>query len=164
MKTKIDGFEIRQARVQDVPLILDFIKRLALYEKLPHKVTATEEILQDTLFNKKAAEVVFGELDGKPVSFALFFHNFSTFQGMPGLYLEDLFVMEEHRSRGIGGVMLAYLANLALERGCGRFEWICLDWNESALAVYRKMGAVPMDEWTVQRLEGAPLEALAEKL
>ena len=158
-----DGFAIRPALEQDTALILEFIKALAAYEKLPDQVTATEETLRQSLFVRRAAEVIIGELHGEPVCFALFFHNFSTFQGLPGLYLEDLFVNEQHRGHGFGRRMLACLAKLARERNCGRFEWICLDWNESALEVYRKLGATPMDGWTIQRMEGTPLTALAEE-
>ena len=160
--TNIEGFAIRAATEADVPLILRLIKGLAAYEKLPDAVTGTEEVLYDSLFARRAAEVIIGEYEGKPVAFALFFHNFSTFQCLPGLYLEDLFVREEYRGRGFGGAMLRRLAQIAKERGCGRFEWICLDWNENALAVYRKLGAVPMTGWTIQRVEGSALEALAK--
>ncbi len=162
MRTNIEGFTIREANERDVPLILSLIKALAAYEKLPDAVTGTEEILYDSLFARRAAEVVIGEYEGEPVAFALYFHNFSTFQCLPGLYLEDLYVKEEYRGRGFGGAMLRRLAQIAKERGCGRFEWICLDWNEDALAVYRKLGAVPMDGWTIQRMEGAALEELAK--
>lgn len=162
MHTNIEGFAIRAATEADVPLILRLIKGLAAYEKLPDTVTGTEEVLYDSLFVRRAAEVIIGEYEGKPVAFALFFHNFSTFQCLPGLYLEDLFVKEEYRGRGFGGAMLRRLAQIAKERGCGRFEWICLDWNENALAVYRKLGAVPMTGWTIQRVEGPALEALAK--
>jgi len=161
--THIEGFTIRPAVEADTALVLDFIKALAEYEKLPDQVTATEEILHDSLFVRRAAEVIIGEYHGEPVCFALFFHNFSTFQSLPGLYLEDLFVKEAFRGHSFGRCMLAYLAKLAVDRKCGRFEWICLDWNESALAVYRKLGAVPMEGWTIQRMEGAPLIALAEE-
>ncbi len=162
MQTNIAGFSIRTATQEDVPLILRLIKGLAAYEKLPDAVTGTQEVLYDSLFVRRAAEVIIGEYEGEPVAFALFFHNFSTFQCLPGLYLEDLFVQEEYRGRGFGGAMLRRLAQLAKERGCGRFEWICLDWNENALAVYRKLGAVPMTGWTIQRVEGPALEALAK--
>ncbi len=161
MKTHIEGFTIREAVEPDAPLILRLIKGLAAYEKLPDAVTGTEEVLFNSLFVRRAAEVIIGEYEGQPVAFALYFHNFSTFQCLPGLYLEDLFVMEEYRGRGFGGAMLKRLAQIARSRGCGRFEWICLDWNEGALAVYRKLGAVPMTGWTVQRLEGEALDALA---
>ncbi len=162
MNTNIEGFVIREAGEEDVSLILRLIRGLAAYEKLPDAVTGTEEVLYNSLFVRRAAEVIIGEYEGTPVAFALYFHNFSTFQCLPGLYLEDLFVMEEYRGHGFGRAMLRRLAQIAKERGCGRFEWICLDWNENALALYRKLGAKPMEGWTIQRLEGEALDALAE--
>lgn len=156
-------FEIKNATISDIPLILSFIKELADYEKLLHEVVATEETLKETLFGDKAyAEVIIGYLDGRPVSFALFFHNFSTFLGRPGIYLEDLFVTLEARGMGIGQKMLAYLAHLAKERKCGRLEWWVLDWNKSAISFYKKLGATPMNDWTVQRVTGEALDQLAE--
>lgn len=163
-ETKLEGFVIRKAEESDTKLVLDFIKALADYEKLPNEVSATEDVLHDSLFIKRAAEVIIGEYHGEPVAFSLFFHNFSTFQGKRGLYLEDLFVKPEMRGHGFGGAMLAFLAKTAKERDCGRFEWICLDWNESALAVYRKLGAIPMTGWTIQRLEGTALDDLATRI
>ena len=163
-ETKLEGFVIRKAVESDTKLVLDFIKALAEYEKLPNAVSATEEILHESLFVKHAAEVIIGEYHGEPAAFSLFFHNFSTFQGKRGLYLEDLFVKPEMRGHGFGGAMLAFLAKTAKERDCGRFEWICLDWNESALAVYRKLGASPMTGWTIQRLEGTALDDLATRI
>ncbi|ODU54570.1 MAG: GNAT family N-acetyltransferase [Clostridium sp. SCN 57-10] len=163
-ETKLEGFVIRKAEESDTKLVLDFIKALADYEKLPNEVSATEDVLHDSLFVKRAAEVIIGEYHGEPVAFSLFFHNFSTFQGKRGLYLEDLFVKPEMRGHGFGGAMLAFLAKTAKERDCGRFEWICLDWNESALAVYRKLGAIPMTGWTIQRLEGTALDDLAMRI
>jgi GNAT superfamily N-acetyltransferase len=162
VSTNIPEFTIRPASEDDVPLILSFIRELAEYEKLSHEVVATVDDLRKSLFGEHpCAEVVIGEYNGAPVAFALFFHNYSTFLGKPGLYLEDLFVKPEMRGRGLGKVMLAYLAHLACERGCGRFEWWVLDWNESAIKFYRSIGAAPMDEWTVQRVDGDALEALA---
>lgn len=159
MKHKL---EIKSATIEDVPLILEFIKALAEYEKLLHEVVATEEILKETLFGKHThAEVVIGYFDDKPVSFALFFHNFSTFLGRPGIYLEDLFVKPEARGFGIGQKMLSYLAKLAKDRKCGRLEWWVLDWNETAINFYKKIGAIPMDEWTVFRVTGDALDKLA---
>ncbi|MDP4091357.1 MAG: GNAT family N-acetyltransferase, partial [Bacillota bacterium] len=130
MNTSVEGFTFRFAESKDTGLILDFIKELAVYEKMLDQVTATEEILMDSLFERRTAEVIIGEYDGEPVSFALFFHNFSTFLGKPGLYLEDLFVKPHMRGKGFGKATLKFLAGLAEERGCGRFEWACLDWNE----------------------------------
>ncbi len=155
-------FEIRAATEADVPLILQFIRDLAEYERLTHAVVATEEQLRDTLFgNPRFAEVMIGEEDGAPVGFALFFHNYSTFLGQPGIYLEDLFVKPEARGRGYGKALLARLAQLARERRCGRVEWAVLNWNEPSINFYKSLGAVPMDEWTVFRLIGPALEALA---
>ena len=156
------AFHIQPATVEDVPLILAFIKELAEYEKLAHEVIATEDVLRETLFGDKPyAEVVIGYLDNQPVSFALFFHNFSTFLGRPGIYLEDLYVSPEARGHGIGKKMLSFLAQLAKERHCGRLEWWVLDWNESAIGFYKRIGATPMDEWTVFRVTGDALDELA---
>ena len=154
---------IRNAVPGDEGLVLAFIRGLAEYEKLADQVVATEELLREWVFEKRRAEVVFA-LDeaGGEVGFALFFHNFSTFLGRAGLYLEDLFVLPEARSRGYGRFLLAHLAKLAVERGCGRLEWSCLDWNEPSIKFYRSLGAEPMDEWTVYRLTGDSLRALAE--
>jgi ubiquinone/menaquinone biosynthesis C-methylase UbiE/predicted acetyltransferase len=162
--TRIANFRIRSATKENIPLILSFIRELAAYEKRSHEVVATEEILQETLFgDRRVAEVILGYFDGEPVSFALFFHNFSTFLGRPGIYLEDLFVKPEMRRKGIGRVMLAYLAHLAKERRCGRLEWWVLDWNKPAISFYRSLGAAAMDEWTVHRLTGEPLDRLAKE-
>lgn len=155
---------IKQATQDDIPVILTFIKELADYEKLSHEVVATEEDLRQTLFGDNPhAEVVIGYLDKKPASFALFFHNYSTFLAKPGLYLEDLFVKPALRGHGIGQQMLTYLANLAKERGCGRFEWSVLDWNKSAILFYEKLGAKALDEWTSFRVTGKALDALASQ-
>lgn len=155
-------FEIKPATISDVPLILSFIKDLADYEKLLHEVVATEDILKETLFGEKAhAEVIIGYLDSVPISFALFFHNFSTFLGRPGIYLEDLFVEPVARGKGIGQKMLGYLAHLAKVRKCARLEWWVLDWNETAINFYKKIGAKAMDEWTVYRVTGEALDNLA---
>lgn len=157
----VRNFIIKPATRADVHLILAFIKELADYEKLLHEVVATEEILQETLFGAKPrAEVVIGYLDKKPVSFALYFYNFSTFLGRPGIYLEDLFVKPEARGHGIGQKMLAYLATLAKEHNCPRLQWWVLNWNEDAIGFYKRIGAVPMDEWTVYRVSGKALEDL----
>ena len=153
---------IRPAKPDEAGLVLDFIKKLAVYEKCADDVVADEATLRHSLFVEHAAEVVFAEEDGTVVGFALFFHNFSTFVGRKGMYLEDLFVLPEKRGRGYGKALLKYVARLAVERNCGRMEWICLDWNESALSVYRSMGAEPLSEWTVQRLDEQALKRFAE--
>jgi len=153
---------IRFAVEKDIPLILGFIKSLAEYERMLEDVIATEEILMESLFKRKAAEVVIAEYDGMPAGFALFFHNFSTFLGKPGIYLEDLFVKPEFRGKGIGRRLLSFLAGLVLERGCGRLEWSCLDWNEPSIKFYKQLGAVPMQDWTVYRVIGAELADLAD--
>jgi GNAT superfamily N-acetyltransferase len=160
--TRVPDFTIRLATAQDVPVILQFIKGLAEYEKLTPEVTATEDLLRETLFgSRQVAEVIIGEYRGEPVGFALFFHNYSTFLGRPGIYLEDLFVKPEMRGRGFGRVLLAYLAKLAHERKCGRVEWSVLDWNDPSIQFYRKLGATAMDEWTMYRLTGDALTNLA---
>jgi GNAT superfamily N-acetyltransferase len=159
--TKNKDVAIRFATEQDTPLILSFIKGLAEYENMLDQVTATEEILHESLFVGKKAEVVIAEYRGEPVGFALFFHNFSTFLGKPGIYLEDLFVLPKMRGLGIGKALLSFLAKLAVERGCGRFEWWCLDWNKPSIAFYQQMGAKPMNEWTVYRVDGSALSDLA---
>jgi GNAT superfamily N-acetyltransferase len=145
--------QIRPAHVEDVPIILELIRDLATYERAPNEVTATEEQLVDVLFGKRpAAEVLLAFEKKSPVGFAVYFHNFSTWLGRPGLYLEDLFVKPEQRGKGYGHALLGALAKIALERGCGRMEWAVLDWNEPAIKFYRSLGAKPMDEWTVFRL------------
>jgi GNAT superfamily N-acetyltransferase len=155
---------IRPASADDVPLIRQLIAELAEYEKLAHAVVATEADLRAQLFGAQpAAEVLIGEVDGEPAGFALFFHTFSTFLGKRGLYLEDLFVRPAFRGAGLGRHLMAALARIALQRDCGRFEWSVLDWNQPAIAFYRRLGATGMDEWTVQRLEGAALHALAAR-
>jgi len=153
---------LRPATVADVPQILAFIRGLADYERLLHEVVATEEGLRQALFGPRPyAEVVLAEDAGTPVGFALFFHTFSTFLGQPGIYLEDLFVVPEARGRGVGRALLAELARLAVARGCGRVEWAVLDWNAPAIGFYDSLGARPNEEWTVYRLTGEPLAALA---
>jgi len=150
------------ARPDDVPTILGFVRELAEFERLLDRVCATEDDLRASLFGARPyAEVVLAESDG-PVGFALFFHNYSTFLGRPGIYLEDIYVRPEARGRGVGRALMAYVARLAVERGCGRFEWAVLDWNSRAIAFYRSLGAEAMDEWTVYRLTGKPLERLAD--
>ena len=155
-------FEIRPASEADVPLILQFIRALAEYEKLSHKVVATEEILRRTLFgNPRFAEVVIGYEDAESVGFALFFHNYSTFLGRPGIYLEDLFVNPDRRGRGYGKAFFRHLARIAKERDCGRLEWAVLNWNTPAIDFYKSLGAVLLEDWIVFRLIGEPLERLA---
>jgi GNAT superfamily N-acetyltransferase len=156
------GIRIRAAGPADIPVILGFIKRLAAYEKLSDEVVATEELLRETLFGaKRSAEVAIAYLDEAPVGFVLFFHNYSTFLGRPGIYIEDLFVEESFRRRGCGRALFLYVARLANERRCGRLEWSVLDWNEPAIGFYKKLGAVAMSEWTVFRVTGDSLDKLA---
>ena len=153
---------IREATEADVPLILQFIRDLAEYERMAEHVVATEEMLRRTLFgNPRFAEVLIAEEDGAPAGFALFFHNYSTFLGQPGIYLEDLFVRQSMRGRGIGKALLARLARIARDRGCGRVEWAVLEWNAPSIAFYRAMGAVGLDDWLTMRLTGDALDALA---
>ena len=160
--SKQHQLSIREAREADIPTILQFIRDLAEYEKLSHEVVASEENLRDTLFgNRRAAECLLGFHEGEAVCFAIFFHNYSTFKGKAGLYLEDLFVRPAFRGRGFGKAMLQHLARIASERDCARFEWSVLDWNEPAIRFYKSLGAVPMDEWTVFRLSGEALDKLA---
>lgn len=154
--------EFRFAERADAGLILSFIKALAEYEKMLEQVVATEDMLREWIFDKKKAEVVFALCDGKEVGFALFFHNFSTFLGRAGLYLEDLFVLEQYRGKGYGRALLQKLAQIAQERGCGRLEWWCLNWNRPSIDFYRSLGAEPMDDWTVYRLTGDTLRSLAQ--
>lgn len=157
-----DTITIRPAGRDEAPLVLDFIRELARYERLEHEVTASEAELSAALFGTRPyAEVVFACSSGKPVGFALFFHNFSTFKGRPGIYLEDLYVRPEARGQGIGKRLLAYLARTAVERRCARLEWAVLDWNEPSIGFYRSLGAVLMNEWKIFRLTGEPLALLA---
>ena len=163
MNTSGSSFEIRTATLADVPAILQLIRDLATYERAPDDVTATEEQLRDVLFREKpAAEVLLAFAGEAPVGFAVFFHNFSTWLGRPGLYLEDLFVKPEERGKGYGRALLVHLGKIARERGCGRMEWAVLNWNEPAIKFYRALGAKPLDEWTVYRLTGDEINALAE--
>ena len=156
---------IRTATEADVPLILQFIKALAEYERLADRVVATEETIRRTLFgNPRYAEVLIAEDDRKPVGFALFFHNYSTFLAQPGIYLEDLFVKPEARGKGFGKALLARLAAIAKSRNCGRLEWAVLNWNKPSIDFYESLGARPMDEWNVYRLTGEALDALAKEV
>jgi len=162
--TRIDGFTIRHATESDVPLILWFVKELAEYEKLSHEVIATEDDFRQNLFGeKKFAEVVIGEYRSKPVGYALYFYNFSTFNGKPGIYLEDLYVKTEERGKGFGKALLAYLARLAVDQKCGRFEWAVLDWNEPSINFYESLGAIFMKEWIINRVSGDKLKDLASQ-
>lgn len=155
IETAVQDLFIRQAQKEDVPLLLDFIKQLADYEKLSHVVVADAESL------RRFAEVILADFQNQSVGFALFFHNYSTFLGKPGIYLEDLFVVPAMRGKGIGRELLKYLARLTKERNCGRLEWSVLDWNKPAIEFYKNMGAVPMEQWTVFRLTGKALERLS---
>ena len=162
IQTKIEGFIIRDADKKDCGLILSFIKELADYEKLLHEVEATEETLAYSLFSAEpCAKAIIGEFEGQPVGYALFFTNFSTFTGRPGIYLEDLYVSPNMRGKGFGKSLLAYLAKLAQEKNYTRVEWSVLDWNEPSIQFYRSIGAIPMEGWTVQRLHGQALKNFA---
>lgn len=161
--TKLADVKLRFAEINDVSVILKFIRELAAYENMLNQVAATEDLLKEFLFQRQMAEVIIGEYRSEPVAFALFFHNFSTFLGQPGIYLEDLYVKPEMRGKGIGKTMLSFLAKLAVTRNCGRLEWACLDWNEPSIKFYKQMGAVPMDEWTVYRVQNEALAKLAVK-
>jgi GNAT superfamily N-acetyltransferase len=159
----VADFQIRPARVEDVPVILQLIRDLATYERAPDEVTATEEQLVDVLFGERSAAEVLLAFEGKsPVGFAVYFYNFSTWLGRPGLYLEDLFVNPEKRGKGYGRALLVELAKIARDRGCGRMEWAVLNWNEPAIKFYRTLGAKPMDEWTVFRLTPEEIRKLAD--
>lgn len=153
---------IRTASAEDCGRILQMIRALARYEKMEDQVVATEDLLREWIFEKKKAEVLFATEDGREVGFALFFHNFSTFLGRAGIYLEDLYVMPEYRGKGHGKALLKRLAQITLERGCGRLDWQCLDWNERSIAFYRSLGAEALDDWTVYRLSGKTLEEMAK--
>jgi len=163
MRTDTKNFTIRPATIVDVPIILQLIRDLATYERAPNAVTATETQLVDVLFGEKpVAEVLLAFEDEMPIGFAVFFHNFSTWLGRPGLYLEDLFVKTEARGKGYGRALLIHLAKIARDRGCGRMEWAVLDWNEPAIEFYKKIGAVPMEEWRIFRMTSGGIAKLAE--
>ena len=157
-----ENMEFRYAKREDCGLVLDFIRELAAYEKMSDHVVATPELLEEWIFDKQKAEVVFALEEGREVGFALFFHNFSTFLGRAGIYLEDLFVLPQYRGRGYGKGLLSKLARITVERGCGRLEWCCLDWNTPSIEFYKSLGAVPLEEWTIYRLTGETLHAMAE--
>lgn len=158
----MENITFRFAEEKDVPVILGFIKELADYEKMLDEVIADEALLREWIFEKKKAEVIFALIDGKEAGFALFFHNFSTFLGRAGIYLEDLYVKPAHRGKGLGKGLLKQLAKIATERGCGRLEWSCLDWNKPSIDFYLSLGATPMNDWTVYRLTGDTLRKMAE--
>lgn len=153
-----EKFRIREAVRADVPVILELIRAIAEYEKMSDCVTATEEIVEASMFDRQEAHCILAEYDGKPIGFALYFYNFSTFVGKAGLYLEDLFVYPEYRGRGYGKKLLTHLAKIAVDKGCERYEWICLDWNKPSIDFYLSIGAVPMSDWTVYRLSGDALK------
>ena len=157
-----ENMEFRYAKREDCGLVLDFIRELAAYEKMSDQVVATPELLEEWIFDKQKAEVVFALEEGREVGFALFFHNFSTFLGRAGIYLEDLFVLPQYRGRGYGKGLLSKLARITVERGCGRLEWCCLDWNTPSIEFYKSLGAVPLEEWTIYRLTGETLHGMAE--
>lgn len=158
----MNNIEFRFATREDLPEILAFIKDLAVYEKMLDEVSATEELLEKWIFDEKAAEVIFAVYSGELAGFALFFNNFSTFLGKAGLYLEDVFVRPQFRGKGVGVAIMKKLASIAKERGYGRVEWICLDWNEPSINFYKKLGAIPMDEWTIYRLTEEKFAMLAD--
>ncbi len=163
MRTETKNFTIRPATIVDAPIILQLIRDLATYERAPNEVAATEEQLVDVLFGERpVAEVLLAFEDEMPIGFAVFFHNFSTWLGRPGLYLEDLFVKPEARGKGYGRALLIHLAKIARDRGCGRMEWAVLDWNEPAIQFYKKIGAVPMKEWRIFRMTSDGIAKLAE--
>lgn len=162
IETKIEGFLIRKAEIEDVSTVLDFIRKLAEYEHLAHEVVATEEKLEYYLFGEeRTAEVVIGYYRDQPVGFALYFHSFSTFLAKPGIYLEDLFVLKEQRGKGFGTALLSYLAGVAVAKDYGRLEWAVLDWNEPSIKFYKSLGAKILDDWIVNRVSGDTLKALA---
>jgi len=155
-------FSIRFATLNDIPVILQLIKELASFENLLHMVVADEKLLEEWLFQKKVAEVIIGEINNMVIGFSLFFHNFSTFLGKPGIYIEDVYVKKEYRHQGYGKSFFRFIAQLARERDCGRMEWSVLNWNESAIRFYQSLGAKPLDEWTVYRLTSEGIQSLAE--
>ncbi len=159
----MDKLTFRAAQAGDEERILFFIRELAKYEKMENEVVATPELLHEWIFEKQKAEVIFPMIDGKEIGFALFFHNFSTFLGRAGLYLEDLFILPQYRGKGYGKATLKELARIAVRRGCGRLEWWCLDWNRPSIDFYLSLGAKPMDEWTTYRLTGETLRRMAEE-
>ncbi len=162
-ETSIEGFRLRQAEEKDAALILDFIKKIAKYEKMEEAVVATEQDIYDSVFVKKSCRVLIGELDGEAVGYALYYFSFSTFLGKTNLYVEDIFFNPEVRGRGLGSATFACLAEIAMEHDCGRMEWFCLNWNEPSIRFYKGMGAIPMSEWTIYRLPKSEVQKLSEK-
>lgn len=162
MLLKTKELTFRFTTKEDIPLIMKFIKDLAIYEKMLDEVVATEALLEEWLFDKERAEVILAVVEGKEIGFALFFHNFSTFLGRSGIYLEDLYVDPSFRGHGYGKSILKYLAKIAVERKCGRLEWVCLNWNKSSIDFYLSLGAKPMDDWTIYRISGTTLNELAD--
>lgn len=158
----MEKLTFRYASKEDIPLVLHFIKSIAEYEKMLDQVVNNEELIEEYLFEKKVAEVFFAMVNDKEIGFALYFHNYSTFVGRAGLYLEDLFIYPEYRGKGYGKAMLKRLAQIALERNCGRLEWTCLNWNKPSIDFYLSLGAVPMSDWTVYRLSGDTLKEAAK--
>lgn len=158
----MDDFRIRPAREDDIPALLGFIREMAEYEKMSDQVVATEELLHKWIVEQEKAEVLIPTVDGKSVGYALFFHNFSTFLGKAGIYLEDVYIQPQHRGKGYGKAIFRKLAQIALERGCGRLEWVCLDWNQPSIDFYLSMEAEPQPEWTIYRLTGETLEKAAK--
>lgn len=158
----MEDFKIRPAREEDIPALLGFIREMAEYEKMSDQVVATEELLHKWIVEKEKAEVLIPTVDGKSVGYALYFHNFSTFLGRAGIYLEDVYIQPEHRGKGYGKAIFQKLAQIALERGCGRLEWVCLDWNQPSIDFYLSMEAEPQPEWTIYRLTGETLEKAAK--
>lgn len=163
ISTNIKEFKLRKAEKADVPVILELIKEIAVYEKMLDEVVATEESIMDSVFVKKDAEVLIGEYNGEPIGYALYFFNYSTFIGRAGFYLEDIYIKPEYRGNGIGKEIFKVLGKIAWERGCKRMEWSCLDWNEPSIKFYKGLGAVPMSGWTVYRLTDDNIQKLAEK-
>ncbi len=161
MNTK-EGFNLRFAEEKDSSLIYELIKELAVYEKMADRVIATEEILKESIFDRKVAEVLIAEADGAAIGYAMYFYNFSSFIGKPGIYLEDLFIRPEYRGRGFGKTILSYLAELAVERNCWGMEWTCLDWNEPSIQFYESIGAINWEGWRIYRLQGKALNNLAK--
>ncbi len=164
IRTQVRGFTIRFAEEKDAGVIFGMIRELAEYEKLLDGFEVTEDLLRESLFNGGVAETLIGEYSGRPVGYAIFFHTFSTFVGRIGIYIEDVYIKPEMRGKGIGETMFAFIANLAVKRRCGRLEWSCLNWNTPSIAFYRKMGAIPLSDWTIYRLAGKKLEKVAQEV